>query len=71
MGGGTEGRLYSRDPEPPACCSPPGSSYVIAVQPFGLLSSANQLVWEGRAHTVRPRPEHAVSTEEHTAASHQ
>ena len=43
---------------------------MIAVQSFGLLSSANQLVWEGRTHTVKPRPEHAVS-EEHTAASHQ
>lgn len=48
--GGTEERLYSRDPEPPARCLPPGSSYVIAVQPLSLLSPANHLVRDGRAH---------------------
>lgn len=49
-------------------CSASGKLlYVIAVQPLSLLSSANQLVQDGRAHTVRPRPEHAVATEEHTA----
>lgn len=66
--GGTEGRLYCRDREPPAPCSASGKLlYVTAVQPLSLLSSANQLVQDGRAHTVRPRPEHTVSTEEHSA----